>query len=84
MNFRSRARNEPSEFSACLRCRVAAALDFTAFARSRAAGDTSFRRLPLGKQRANDHGIDDPHDLVPVRIVCPELRALVGVEASLE
>ena len=35
VKFRSRSRNAPSEFFACPRCRVAAALDFAALARSR-------------------------------------------------
>ena len=49
-----------------------------------AVGDPAYHSLPLGQQGANDHRIDDPHDLVPIRVVRPELRALVGVKAPLE
>ena len=41
-------------------------------------------RLPLREQRADDHRLDNPHDLVAVGVVRPELRALVRVEAALE
>ena len=84
MNFRSRSRNPPSEFSACLWCRVAADCALVALARSRLLVDPGFSGLPLGQPRANDHRIDEPHDLVPVGVVRPELRALAGVEPSLE
>ena len=63
------------------RCRR---LRFRGFRTREAAGDTGYRQLPLGQQRANDHRINDPHNLVPVRIVRTELRSLVRVEASLE
>ena len=42
------------------------------------------RRLPFCEKGANDHRIDDPHDLVPIGVVGAELGTLVGVEAPLE
>ena len=59
-------------------------------ARSRRVGaldharDPGLRRLPFGEQRPDDHRLDDPHDLVAVGVVRPELRALVRIEPALE
>ena len=39
---------------------------------------------PLCHQRADDHRLDDPHDLVAVGVVRAELGALVGVEPAFE
>ena len=40
--------------------------------------------LPLGEQRPDDDRLDQLQDLLAVRVVRPELRALAGVEAALE
>src|ERR1700737_5631901 len=42
------------------------------------------RDLPLRTQRAQDYRLDDHHDLVGIRIMCPDLRALVGIGEALE
>ena len=46
--------------------------------------DLRLRRLPFGEPGADDHRLDDHHDLVAVGIVRAKLRALVRVEAALE
>ena len=48
----------------------------------RDVGDLLFLDLPLSQQGADNHRVDDPHDLVAVGIVRAELRALVRVKAT--
>ena len=40
--------------------------------------------LPLGAQRAQNHRLDDHHDLVWVGVMGADLRPLVGIEEALE
>ena len=47
-------------------------------------GEIGLHGLPLGQQGADNHRVDDPHDLVAVGVVRAELRALVRVEPTLE
>ena len=84
MNSRSRSRKARSLRSACPRCWVFADCDLAAAARSRRPVISDFCRLPFGEPGTDHDRLDDPHDLVAVGVVRPELRALVRVETALE
>ena len=47
-------------------------------------GNLGLRSLPFREPGADDHRLDDAHDLVAVGVVRAELRALVRVEPALE
>ena len=83
MNSRSRVRNVRYRRSASLRRFIRAARPggFRAF---QLGCDRRLLPIPHGEQRPDHHGLDELQDLLAVRVVRPELRALARVEPALE